>query len=304
MKSKRTPPLYVAAGLLYGAALFWASPAQAIVNTGDLCSAQTSSQERKDNIPRHLLRAISLAESSLWDSEKGAIVAWPWTVTSGGKGRYFATKTDALTYVLELWSKNITNIDVGCMQINLGYHAGAFDNLEQAFDPASNVAYASRYLLSIFKTTRSWTQAAAYYHSTTPEKYRPYKLKVLKFWNRERQLALGAGAIQARPYTPSRTIDRLRTEKLNTRFKATRTAEQALSATEIRRLQMAARRDFRGGSSTMAKLASMRRAQLEALRIRELRGKNKSADPTIFAKKRRKQLEKWRLDRQAANSPS
>ncbi len=292
------------AGAVLGLTLLLTYPAQAVVNTGDLCSVQTSYQERKDNIPRHLLKAISLAESSLWDTEKKAIVAWPWTVTSGGKGRYFATKTDAITHVLELWSKNITNIDVGCMQINLGYHANAFADLEQAFDPASNVAYASRYLSSIFRTTRSWTQAAAYYHSTTPEKYRPYKLKVLKFWNRERRAASASGADTKRTYYHPGTIDRLRTEKLNARFKRARAAERTLSAAAVRRLQMAARRNFGGGSSGMAKLAAMRRAQLEALRLRKLHSKKKDTGRSGFAKKRRAQLEKWRLDHHVTGSPS
>ena len=35
------------------------------------------------------------------------------------------------------------------MQVNLGYHPDAFEDLEQAFDPTYNVAYAASFLVEL-----------------------------------------------------------------------------------------------------------------------------------------------------------
>jgi soluble lytic murein transglycosylase-like protein len=56
----------------------------------------------------------------------------------------------------------VRNIDVGCMQVNLGYHGKAFADLEAAFDPATNVAYAARFLSELFSKRRSWALAVGY----------------------------------------------------------------------------------------------------------------------------------------------
>ena len=133
-------------------------------------------------IPKHLLGAISLAESGRWDPSRRASVAWPWTVTSGGQGRFFDTKAEALAEVEILMTEDVRNIEVGCMQINLYYHASAFETPAEAFDPDANTTYAATYLKIMYSATGDWTDAAGYYHSMTPERNGPYKKKVLKFW--------------------------------------------------------------------------------------------------------------------------
>ncbi|HCF18886.1 MAG TPA: hypothetical protein DEV96_12760, partial [Rhodospirillum rubrum] len=55
--------------------------------------------------------------------------------------------------------------DVGCMQVNLRYHGGAFDSLEEAIDPAANVAYAASFLRRLFDDTNDWAEAVTAYHS-------------------------------------------------------------------------------------------------------------------------------------------
>ena len=106
----------IAVSLVAGAYAASARPAQDIDNTQDLCAAATARQERADGIPTHLLRAISLAETGRWDAIDRVNLAWPWTVTAKGKGRYFDTKAAAVAEVMALKARGIRNIDVGCMQ--------------------------------------------------------------------------------------------------------------------------------------------------------------------------------------------
>ena len=149
---------------------------------GSLCADGIARQERALGIPRRLLAAISLAESGRWDDSIQEIVAWPWTVMAEGEGRYLATKAQAVAEVRALQKRGVTNIDVGCMQINLQHHPDAFASLEEAFDPAANTAYAGRFLASLRDEAGSWPRAAAFYHSRTPERAKAYGDKVSRLW--------------------------------------------------------------------------------------------------------------------------
>ncbi|MHA1567576.1 MAG: hypothetical protein ACTSX7_19875, partial [Alphaproteobacteria bacterium] len=96
------------------------------------CTAAVTHASAAHGLPGGLLAAISLAETGRWDSAKKASFAWPWTVTSGGAGKFFPTKAAAIAHVMRLKGDGVRNIDVGCMQINLMYHPDAFANLETA----------------------------------------------------------------------------------------------------------------------------------------------------------------------------
>ena len=71
------------------------------------------------------------------------------------------------------------NVDIGCMQINLLHHPTAFPDLEAGFDPATNVAYAVRYLRELQARSGDWNQAVALYHSATPERGLIYQQRVM-----------------------------------------------------------------------------------------------------------------------------
>jgi transglycosylase-like protein with SLT domain len=71
---------------------------------------------------------------------------------------------------------------VGCMQVNLMYHPGAFATLDQAFDPAPNAAYAARFLTSLYAKLRDWPEAAAAYHSFTPGPNAQYAKLIAAVW--------------------------------------------------------------------------------------------------------------------------
>src|SRR5690606_15334160 len=83
-----------------------------------LCAPAIARAEREAGLPAGILQAIALAESGRWDKARGEGYAWPWTVTSGAAGRYYASKAEALAEVRRLRAAGRTNIDVGCMQVN------------------------------------------------------------------------------------------------------------------------------------------------------------------------------------------
>lgn len=137
-------------------------------------------QEIVQGIPTNLLMAISNVESG--QSIDGTTTPWPWTINVDGKGYVFKTKEDAIKAVEKFQKKGFTSIDVGIMQINLHHHPGAFANLQEAFDPQLNIAYAAKFLKQLFLQYKSWHKAICHYHSASPKYYNPYKQKVMNQW--------------------------------------------------------------------------------------------------------------------------
>ena len=171
------------------AAALTARPAMAAPfasDPGRLCADAIARQDRAGVTPRHLLSAIAFNESGRKDPVTGARVAWPWAVMAEGRGRYLPTKAAAIAEVRDLQANGVRNIDVGCMQINLYYHPDAFQSLEDAFDPATNVAYAARYLRDLFDEMGTWQEAAGRYHSATPQHKIPYQNRVVALWEKFR----------------------------------------------------------------------------------------------------------------------
>ena len=157
------------------------------LETRNVCADAIGHAERARDIPKALLTAIARTESGRWDSDRKAVFAWPWTVTNGPDGKFFPTKAEAIAHVRQLQARGIRNIDVGCMQINLYYHADAFPDLDTAFDPKANSAYAATFLRGLFATYKSWGEAIRRYHSGNPKFNRPYYEKVAKAWNLARK---------------------------------------------------------------------------------------------------------------------
>lgn len=161
-------------------------PANAL-ETHSICASAIGPAELEKSIPRDLLTAIAHTESGRWDARRQAISAWPWTVTSGPDGRFFPTKAEAIDHVRHLQARGVRNIDVGCMQINLRHHPNAFPDLETAFDPAKNAAYAAQFLSNLYKAHNSWGEAIRRYHSKNSKFNRPYHEKVARAWNAARK---------------------------------------------------------------------------------------------------------------------
>lgn len=168
------------------------------------CNLAAKQEERARGLPDSLLQALSIAESGRRNETTRQLVAWPWTVMAENEGRYFPSKTAAVTAVNELLARGVKNIDVGCMQINLMHHGDAFDSVETALDPESNVAYGARYLAALYRETDSWFTAVKRYHSAKPKYHLPYRGRVFRIWRHIKERRLAAGTSQTAAETHQR----------------------------------------------------------------------------------------------------
>ena len=160
-----------------------AEAAKAEPEVYELCEIAADKAEADYQIKPNLLQTIASVESGRWNAEVGKRVAWPWTVHAKGKGRYYKTKAEAIAAVQDLQRRGITNIDVGCMQINLKYHGTAFKNLDEAFDPQKNANYSAQFLRNLYKRNKqNWTKTAMHYHSRNLRRGTNYKNRLEKHY--------------------------------------------------------------------------------------------------------------------------
>ncbi len=179
-------------------AVAWQQPAP---SPAAQCRAAIGTAERMSGVPERLMQSIGIMESGRRD-EAGIRSAYPWTINAEGVGSYYATKAEAIAAVNALRARGVRSIDVGCMQVNLMYHANAFASLEEAFDPTANSAYAAKFLLQLLAQTGSWPAATAGYHSLTPEIGGDYARKVLAIWARPPTTGTPAPPLQPQPSSP------------------------------------------------------------------------------------------------------
>ncbi len=161
-----------------------------------MCRTAAQKVERARDMPHALLQAISLVETGRRGPE-GRHTAWPWTINAEGKGMRFATKQDAIWAVRRLMADGVRSIDVGCMQINLRFHPRAFTSLDEAFDPAANMAYAASFLQNLKDRHGNWRAASARYHSYNPALREKYSARVDKILTRERKVLASLGTVRA-----------------------------------------------------------------------------------------------------------
>jgi hypothetical protein len=150
-------------------------------------------------LPTGLLLAIGRVESGRWDSARGRVTSWPWTINAAGKGQWFETKDAAVQAIKALLDGGTRSIDAGCFQISLLYHPMAFTSLEQAFDPDANARYAARFLLGLYSRTASWEAAVETYHSADPALGFAYRQQVFSTWP---GVAAMANGVSVRAGTP------------------------------------------------------------------------------------------------------
>ena len=133
------------------------------------CTPAIHAAERAIGTKAGLLGAIATVESGR-PGRDGRRHPWPWTVNVNGRGRFFASRAQAIAWVRASLRQGATAIDVGCMQVDLEQHPHAFATLTQAFDPALNAGYAARFLRALWLADprRDWMVAAGFYHSHTP----------------------------------------------------------------------------------------------------------------------------------------
>jgi len=311
--------IIAAAGLPITTGMATANMAQGTENTWKICPTAVTAQERRDNLPRHLLSAISQTESGRWNAEKQANIAWPWTVTNGGSGKFFDTKAEAMAEVELLMTQGIRNIDVGCMQINLAAHANAFETVAAAFDPAANAAYGARYLKAMHRRTGDWLKAAGAYHSRTPKFSARYRTKVTRIWNTLRRQPApvinvaksGPGLTETAQSHRRSTIDYGRVAALNRNFRARRGVALETEPTDPitrrgqrRQRQMIDWREAQSRGADLSVLAGMRKAERAKRRKRELISFGKADQAAVFAQRRRQQINDWRKKRLVSFGPA
>ena len=158
----------------------------AMTDPWNVCEREAIRRELADGLPRAIVAAVAMAESGRYNRSARTRRAWPWTINAQGRSYYFDSKAEAVRFTRHLLSSGIRSIDVGCMQVNLRYHPNAFENLQAAFDPATNVAYAAEFLLRLHHRLGSWPDAVSHYHSGEPSRHRPYFRRVIGIWKKER----------------------------------------------------------------------------------------------------------------------
>lgn len=171
--------------MIAGVAIIAAAPGYAydtLIEGAKMCTQYFPIKEREQQIPVHLLAAISTIETGRYHKGLDMALPWPWTINVEGQGHYYASKAEAIANTQAYLNQGIRSIDVGCMQVNLKHHPRAFANLNDAFDPAKNVDYAARFLQTNYQELGSWVKAAASYHSRTPSRGNPYLERVAKAW--------------------------------------------------------------------------------------------------------------------------
>ena len=147
------------------------------------CGPAIAAAERARNTAPGLLAAIGLVESGRVDRRTGVRSPWPWTVTADGVGTFYPGKLEAIAAVEALQARGVQSIDVGCMQVNLLQHPGAFRSLDDAFEPSSNARYAATFLSALYSRLGGWPAAAAAYHSMTPALGAQYGKLIAAVWD-------------------------------------------------------------------------------------------------------------------------
>lgn len=134
------------------------SPALA-ADDGAVCERQMLAASQAQGVPLGVLYAVGMTETG----NKGSL--HPYALNVQGRTVFTDSPQAALAVFNEARAKGITLIDLGCMQVNHHYHGRFFASPAAMLDPATNVAYAARFLRQLRQQEGSWTMAVARYHA-------------------------------------------------------------------------------------------------------------------------------------------
>ena len=125
----------------------------------------------EESIPPKLLKSIAWVESGFY----------PWVLNIRGRPYFFSARKEAEAFLEKALKEGVTNIDIGCAQINWHFHGLHFKRPHVLLSPEISLRYVAR-LLRQNKTARgSWMQAALFYHSSHHKHQRIYHLKLLRY---------------------------------------------------------------------------------------------------------------------------
>ena len=151
-------------------------PAAATGNPAQLCEQATVIAARETGVPLMVLQAVALTETgrSLGGQEMSP---WPWVTSERGDATWFESVDDAAAYTRQALQSGVTNIDLGCFQLNHRWHSAAFASVAAMLNPLSNARYAAYLLLGHYREFGDWSLAAGAYHSATPENAQRYRAR-------------------------------------------------------------------------------------------------------------------------------
>lgn len=151
-----------------------AAPALASPETA--CDEAARRAAAEYGVPEAVMLAITRVETG---RDLGAgLTPWPWAVNMGGESYWPETRESAVSLAQSALDEGRKNMDIGCFQLNIRWHAQGFASLEEMFDPATNADYAARFLVRLHDETGSWIEAVAAYHSRSPDLAEAYVARV------------------------------------------------------------------------------------------------------------------------------
>ncbi|MCB1737396.1 MAG: lytic transglycosylase domain-containing protein [Gammaproteobacteria bacterium] len=151
----------------------------ALVFVGPLLAISLTVQaEGTQAVPLELLRAMALTESGAQIGE--AYRPWPWTLNVRGRGMRFGSRENAWRALTRLLAANVTNIDIGAMQVNWHWHNKKLGSPWEALEPGNNLRVAHSILTSELQRTGDLWKAVGAYHSYDPNRADAYVRRVAR----------------------------------------------------------------------------------------------------------------------------
>jgi Transglycosylase SLT domain len=132
------------------------------------CRSHVTAAEQRHRIPRGLLHAIAMTESTYN----------PLALNIEGRNVGVPTVDQALLRIRQAQDQGIQNISIGCLQILVKYHVHRVGTTRDLIEPGTNAAYGARYLRELYRQTGDWWRAVARYHTSDVEKQAIYLCRV------------------------------------------------------------------------------------------------------------------------------
>lgn len=151
----------------------WAGT-QAIASPAALCEEAAQFAAQQTGVPLSILRAVTLAETGHTQANGAGFDAWPWAVMADLKGHWFPDQNAAITFAEEQVAQGKSNVDIGCFQLNVRWHATAFQDMADMFSPQNNALYAANFLQNLYAETGDWRAAVGRYHSRNDARAEAY----------------------------------------------------------------------------------------------------------------------------------
>jgi hypothetical protein len=142
----------------------FASLAVLISSTASAADAWILASKRS-GVPVQILHGIALVESGKKWSD-GKVRPWPWTLNSPSRGsQFFSTRQAAEKELRAILATGQTNVDIGFMQVNCGYHCRRVEDPAMLLDPKTNVRIAGEILADVRKVKTNLADAVGAYHA-------------------------------------------------------------------------------------------------------------------------------------------